>query len=286
MSKGLFGKSKPQLAGYYNYINYLNGVDTSAVDNTIDNMSESAFDLSQQLGNRPDYVYSVDGSDAARQRMENAVYNSAMQKMTPQFERQQKDLETKLQNQGLTVGSEAYQTAMKDMMEEQNNAVQQAAYQSVMQGQQAFSNSLLDSIKAGNFTNQARQYPINEILSLLSNSVSGYDVAKDKFVAETGRDSVISQNKQNNFNNMWKGINNVGNVGMGIASLFSDERLKENLQVVGKLDNGLKVYVFNFKGSNTKQIGLLAQEVQKLHPEAVSKDENDFLMVDYALAVK
>lgn len=70
---------------------------------------------------------------------------------------------------------------------------------------------------------------------------------------------------------------------------FSDKRLKENLKHVGKLNNGLKVYVGNYKKETgldtTPQLFLLAQEVQKKKPEAVQK-KFGALAVDYKLATK
>lgn len=57
-----------------NFTDYLKSLNTSTVDNTYQNIANNAYELSSQL---PNYVYSVDGSDAARQRMENAVYNQA-----------------------------------------------------------------------------------------------------------------------------------------------------------------------------------------------------------------
>ena len=150
------GASTSMYASEREYLNYLNNKDTSLVDNTLNNLNQSAYNLSQTLSSRPDYVYSVDASDAARQRAENATYNSYVSRLTPQFEQQQRQLETRLQNQGLSVGSEAYQNAMNSMYQQQNDALNQAAYNSVLQGQQAFSNSLSDSIRAGNFSNAAR----------------------------------------------------------------------------------------------------------------------------------
>lgn len=62
-----------------------------------------------------------------------------------------------------------------------------------------------------------------------------------------------------------------GGVMAGLATLFglSDERAKENIEKVGELDNGLNVYKYNYKGSNRKTIGVLAQEVEQSNPNAV-----------------
>lgn len=77
---------------------------------------------------------------------------------------------------------------------------------------------------------------------------------------------------------------------VGALAVFSDERLKEDLILVGKANNGLNIYL----GKYTKESGLndgkvhlflIAQEVQQIKPEAVIKNENGYLMVDYAKAL-
>lgn len=77
---------------------------------------------------------------------------------------------------------------------------------------------------------------------------------------------------------------------IGSLAVFSDERLKEDLILVGKANNGLNIYL----GKYTKESGLddgkvhlflIAQEVQKIKPETVIKNENGYLMVDYAKAL-
>lgn len=50
---------------------------------------------------------------------------------------------------------------------------------------------------------------------------------------------------------------------------FSDRRLKENIRPVGKTFDGQTIYSYNFKGEPKTEIGLIAQEVEKKHPEAV-----------------
>jgi len=66
--------------------------------------------------------------------------------------------------------------------------------------------------------------------------------------------------------------------------LFSDARVKENIAEVGKLADGQKVYAYNYKGDDTPQIGLMAQEVEKRNPEAVVETPEGIKMVHYDAA--
>ncbi len=264
------------------FSNYLDGLDTSTVDNTYKNVANNAYALSSQL---PNYVYSADGSDEARQRMENAVYNQAADKLNKQFSLDAADLNTRLQNQGLAVGSNAYQNAFSTLQDSQYDALQNAAYNSIIQGQNAFSNSLNDMVTAGNFTNNARQLSLSEILQSLQNSISGYQVQKDKFDAwNAASDQITDQSQRSSQGLTLKdGVQLVNSIAM-LASASSDLRLKENISPVGQLDNGLTVYRFNFIGSPQTQIGLIAQEVRDVKPDAVTVGEDGYLRVNYALA--
>ncbi len=266
-------------------LNYLNNYDTSLADNTYKNMAAVGNQMSSQLANRPDYVYSVDGSDAAARRTENAVYQSAADKLSSQFDSRRRQLETRLQNQGLSTDSAAYQSAMNNLEQQQNDAYTQAAYQSIQQGQNAFTNSLNNQIAAGNFQNSARTLPINEILSLLSKTKSGYDVALDKYNIANKADIRSAQNSAENADNRnsagWGAINNI--LSSGVYT-FSDEELKENIVEVGRLYNGLPVYLYTYRGDNTPRIGLLAQDVVIIKPEAVFVAGNGYLKVNYAAA--
>lgn len=70
-----------------------------------------------------------------------------------------------------------------------------------------------------------------------------------------------------------------GGIG-GAAMAFSDNRLKDNVKKVGS-KNGLNIYEFNYKGSPNKYKGVMAQEVLEVMPDAVTKHDNGYLMVDY-----
>lgn len=50
---------------------------------------------------------------------------------------------------------------------------------------------------------------------------------------------------------------------------MSDRRLKENIKQIGFTADGLPLYSYNFKGSNDIEIGVMADEVEKIKPEAV-----------------
>jgi hypothetical protein len=73
----------------------------------------------------------------------------------------------------------------------------------------------------------------------------------------------------------------LGSLGGGFAAA-SDIRLKENIRRVGSTDGGLPVYTYNYKGHNTTQMGVMAQDVEKVNPEAVT-EMNGFKAVYYSL---
>ena len=69
------------------------------------------------------------------------------------------------------------------------------------------------------------------------------------------------------------------------APFFSDRRLKEDVKRIGKTDDGLPIYSFKYKGDDAEQthVGFMADEVEKVKPEAVHKGAlNGFDMVDYS----
>jgi hypothetical protein len=62
----------------------------------------------------------------------------------------------------------------------------------------------------------------------------------------------------------------------------SDIRLKEDIVPLGQLDNGLELYRFHYKGSDrTAYVGVMAQDVQKIEPNAVWRAPDGYLRVDY-----
>ena len=70
--------------------------------------------------------------------------------------------------------------------------------------------------------------------------------------------------QQGAFNNL---LNLGGQIGGGLLAM-SDRRVKEDIKEVGILDNGLKVYTFKYKGDEMTHMGVMAQEVEEVNPNA------------------
>jgi hypothetical protein len=64
------------------------------------------------------------------------------------------------------------------------------------------------------------------------------------------------------------------------TGFFSDRRLKEDAEPVGKTFDGQTIYRYKYKGDGRTQIGLMADEVQRKHPEAVGL-AGGYKTVDY-----
>jgi hypothetical protein len=214
-------------------------------------------------------------------------------------------LETQLVNQGFQRGTEAFDRQMDEYNRANNDfllAADQAGTQE-MGSQYSLERAARDA--QINEMLQQRQVPLNELLSLLSGTqttspqfvatpqvgVGGSDLMGGVYGSYNGMvNSANSQNAQNAANT--QGLYSLaGAVGGGLASSygsggwsFSDRRLKHDIEAVGTLDNGLTVYIFRYVNDAQKYLGLMADEVKKIHPHAV-RDFHGYDQVNYAEAV-
>ena len=216
--------------------------------------------------------YSLDPTQASQ-----AYYDQATRLMDDKFNRERTSTDTNLINRGIQVGTEQYKNTMGDLINNQNKTYQDLANQAVYLGQQ----------------NLGQQ--ISNLGGQIGN-INALGAGRDVYgVAALGGNNQAYENAYNaaqyNYQNQANKNQQVLNAGAALGStlLFSDKRLKENLKTVGKLNNGLKVYVGNYKKETgldtTPQLFLVAQEVKKKHPEAVAK-KYGALAVNYKEAVK
>jgi hypothetical protein len=83
------------------------------------------------------------------------------------------------------------------------------------------------------------------------------------------------------------GFRGGGRGGGGRGGRRSDIRLKHDVILLGHLDNGLGFYRFSYNGSDKAYVGVIAQEVQQVVPQAVIRGTDGYLRVNYdALGVK
>ena len=202
--------------------------------------------------------------------VQQAYYDQATRLLNNQFDRQRTSTDTNLINRGIQTGTEQYNQVMGDLQDRQNATLQDIANQAVYMGDQNINQ------KIGNINALGSGRDVYGVAALGGNN-QAYDNAYN--AAQYNYQNQANKNQQ------------LLNAGMAAgAFLLSDKRLKENLKKVGVLDNGLKVYVGNYKketGLGTKpQLFLLAQEVEKKHPEAVAEDKVGMLAVDYKKATK
>lgn len=66
-----------------------------------------------------------------------------------------------------------------------------------------------------------------------------------------------------------------------MGSAVSDRSAKENIIPDG-VENGHKMYVFNYKNDKKKYRGVMAQDIEKTHPDAISRTDDGLMMVDYS----
>lgn len=67
----------------------------------------------------------------------------------------------------------------------------------------------------------------------------------------------------------------------GFLFALSDENAKTDIVKVSTLDNGLSLYRFRYRWSDQQFVGVMAQEVQRIVPDAVARRRDGYLYVDY-----
>jgi len=156
----------------------------------------------------------------------------------------------------------------------------QAQQGAVQQGQQQ--NIINQAIQ--NYAAQ-QQYPMLQ-LSNMSNLLHGLPMQSSTTQTYQAAPSTASQ---------IAGLGTTGIAGLGLYNAMgggssgttSDVRTKQNLRLVGTLPMGINLYHFEYKPPFKAECGegwysgVMAQEVQKIMPEAVVEMDNGFLGVKY-----
>ena len=246
----------------------------------VENMLQTPFDTSKlpTTGFNPSQSYQ----------------DAYMQRLAPQLQQGREQLQQQLANQGIDIGSTAYDRAMQSQAQRENDLLLGATTQGFGVGQQARQSAL-----------QEQAYLRNEPLNTLSAVRTGAQVQGPQFVnsynqATTQGPDILGASQMGynaqmgDFNakqaaqaNLNQGLFSLG----GSAMMMSDIRLKENIKPVGVMPNGLTLYSFEYVDEVKSHplagegihVGVMAQEVEQVFPYAVKTLDDGYKVVDYGL---
>lgn len=193
-------------------------------------------------------------------------------------------------------------TAKQQMYQNQNTATgaNNALQDQLLNAQLAqFNAANTQRQQALNERYEERARPINEIGALMS----GGQVSKPQFGGQSIQGiptvdyaGLVQQKYANDVGAYNTALQQSNGLLGGLGSIFakalpagflSDERAKKDIEKVGKA-KGLDLYLYNYRDEpegSPKHLGLLAQQVRKKKPQAVSKRPDGLLQVDYGKAL-
>lgn len=204
----------------------------------------------------------------------NKLFDVQKTFLDPQWSQYESALDTKLINQGLQPGTEAYRRAKEEFSDNR----QRAYDQNFLNSYQTMANQALTE----------RNQPLNELSAFMSGSQvqqPGFANTPQTSVSGVDYAGLVNNNynqQMANYQNKMGGI--FGTIGTLGSLALSDRRLKHDIRKVGTLDNGLNVYAYKLMHSRPTQIGLMADEVADVNPDAVV-DVNGIKMVNYDMAI-
>lgn len=227
--------------------------------------------------------------------------------LKPLQEKRQAALETQLSNMGLTRGSEAWTNEMQRLGDQNlrdnlgvfDSGRQETSLAGNLQNQN-FNQILASSgqnfdqlLRSNQYNDQTRTQSLNELNALLNGQQVNSPQMPGFQSAGVSRGPDYSGAAQNQYSGALDQYNakqqqqmGLINAGVGIAGLFSDMRLKKDITQVGTLPNGIKIYKYRFNGGTGLELGVLAQEVAEIMPDAVHMDPSGYLKVNYDMVLK
>lgn len=219
--------------------------------------------------------------DLSNEATESRLMELGRSRLDPTLDRRRAAEVTRLSNQGIKLGSTAFDRAMEGVNQGENDAYNQLA---LTGRNQAVSEAIAQ-----------RNQPINEIIALSSGTQlqsPGFQSTPQSGVSGTDTAGIAQAGYANNYNawlqqqNQQQGLLG-GLFGLGSAAIMaSDRRLKRDIRRLSTLVNGLGWYAFKYLWSNVEQTGVMAQEVLRVKPEAIVMHPSGYAMVDYDTAMR
>lgn len=261
--------------------------------------------LATQAGNQiaagPDFSNLPDVTNdfsADRTAVENALFN----RLNPQVTNARNDLEAKLVNQGLTRGTDAFNRAMDENRRAENDLRLDITARGLGEQQGLFNMAQANRSRA--FNEAMSRYgampgafgalagvlrPNVPSASFNATTISPTDIAGPTYnsaaLANQNYNTEMAQR-----NAQMGGLFGLGQAGIMAAAKYgpalmaaSDRRLKRDVRDLGvQLLNGIKLYAYRYMWDAKERVGVMADEVLKIIPAAVSS-HNGYLAVNYGM---
>src|SRR3990172_1235789 len=256
--------------------------------------SRLASEQIERAGQALDQPFNWGAMPNAPGSMEQAqqeAYGRTQKFQAPEREIAREQMEQRLANQGITIGSKAYETEMRRLSDQESRQDLQNLQASFGEGraQGGYQGQLRQQSIAEEA--QRRGISINEMNALLTGqqvsspqmpSFQGAGAAQpDNMLGAAGMQGqygMQAYNAEQQANqNLWGGLGQLA--GTGALFAFSDARLKWNVQRVGTHPLGIGVYEYDAPWGHG--IGVMAQEVERIRPDLVKRHASGYLMVNY-----
>ena len=141
------------------------------------------------------------------------------------------------------------------------------------------------ALQAGNSAGANQMAPGNNLMAGMAQGAN--TIGSGRQMLQSGLSGVLNAQTSVHNANQNNGLD-VGGLMQGAASMysagmFSDRRLKRDIERIGTDERtGLPIYEFSYDFEPRKRYqGVMADEVLERYPEAVSHDDRGFMMVDY-----
>lgn len=231
---------------------------------------------------------------AYNQQVADALYNRSTRYLDPQFAQGEATERDRLANAGFSQQDEGFAKSMapfdraKEMAygNARDTATTQAGTIGLNQRQQDISEQLLQRTQPLQELNAVRTGASPQLPSFPSTNVGANAQGANLLGAAqaTGQSQNDLYNSQvGSYNSGVGALGSLGSAGLMALLMKSDIRLKEDIRRIGKTDSGLSIYVYRYKGGLQYHMGVMAQEVEKVQPEAVFQLADGFKAVHYGL---
>ena len=273
--------------------NYQQGMGTQAAQNQAAAQNFAQNVTNQQLGNQATQQ-NFNNAMATQQAQNQAIaQNFGQQLAGTQLSNQaiNQNYQQNLQSQQAINQALAQNQAVAAQQQQLTNAAQLQQYNQNLGSAQFSNNAALQDLQA---KLQLRNQPLNEITALMSGSqlqmpqFQGYNPTNiapaPVFAGAQAQGAADMQRygiQQSGANAQTSGLYSLAGAAIPAVAAMSDRRLKSNIERIGTHKLGIGIYEYDIFGE--RQQGVMADEAEKVMPEAVLMHPSGYKMVNYGL---